>query len=247
MREAPTSGLEVWTARTADIDVRCARELHGLLQDSERERAARFRHEADRLAYVAAHALRRLVLARWLGANPREICFSQEPQGRPVLLSPIDTGLYFSHSRSRDAVACAVTRVARVGVDVEAVRADGIDEEMISRFVVPDGDGPLTQEERLARFYFQWTALEAFWKAQGEGLADGNPRIECRPDAGGHFDVWLEGQAAGPRARLIAVEHSDRTCATVAICSTADVRSQLCNANFGSLMASQGHEMLSPG
>jgi phosphopantetheinyl transferase len=247
MREAARCEFEVWTARPADIAATLAQELHGLLDGSERERAARFRHEADRRSYVASHALRRLVLARWLGADPREICFSQEPQGRPVLLAPVDSALYFSDSRARDVVACAITRVAPVGVDVEAVRPERMDEEMISRFVVPDAAGPLTHDQRVARFYFHWTALEAFWKAQGEGLSDGNPRIECRRNPGGHFEIWLEGHAAGPRARVIRLERPDHTCATVAICSTAEVRSQLFNANFGSFMAPQGHEMLSPG
>ncbi|MDB5883557.1 MAG: phosphopantetheinyl transferase-like protein [Ramlibacter sp.] len=239
--------LEVWTARPGDFDTAATQDLHGLLDDGERARAARFRHEADRRSYVVTHALRRLVLARWLEADPQDICFSQEPGGRPVLLAPSDSGLYFSHSRSREAVACAVTKVAPVGVDVEAVRADAIDEQIISRFVAPDGAADLARDQRVARFYFQWTALEAFWKAQGQGLSDGNPRIECRRHSDGQFEVWLEGHADGARARLIAVEQSERICATVAICSTAEVRTQLFNANAQLFTARQGHEMLSAG
>jgi phosphopantetheinyl transferase len=221
-------------------------ELDWLLDDIERERAARFRHEADRRSYVLAHALRRAVLARWLAADPCDICFSHEPGGRPELRGLSDRGVYFSHSRSRDAVACAVTSVAPIGIDVEAVRAGGADEAMIARFIVPaEGDG-LAPDERDSRFYFYWTALEAFWKAEGKGLADANPRIELREDTRGHLQVWLEGDARGPRARLLPVQHSRGAWTMLAIGSAAELRWQLFNANKQLVNGLAAHEMLSP-
>jgi phosphopantetheinyl transferase len=242
--EAQEKQLEVWTARPADFGDALVQDLDLLLDDSERERAARFKYEADRRAYVLAHALRRSVLARWLAIDPREIRFSQEPGGRPVLPDP-GGPLFFSHSRSRDAVACAVTRVAPVGIDVEAAHAAGVDEEMISRFVVPGGDIGLGQDERTARFYFYWTALEAFWKAQGKGLVDGNPRIECRQLAGGSFDVWLERDEGGPRARVFPIRHAPDTWIALAVCSTAEARCQLFNGNKQLFNERSAHEMLS--
>ena len=245
MREAQGCEVEVWTARPADFGAALRHDLDWLLDDSERERASRFKHEADRRSYVLAHALRRAVLARWLAVDPREIRFSQEPGGRPALLAPGDGAVYFSHSRSRDAVACAVTGVAPVGIDVETALASGIDEQMIARFVVPVEGARLAQDQRTARFYFQWTALEAFWKAEGKGLADGNPRIECRQDARGQFAAWLEGDGRGPRARLFPVEAQGGACITVAISGTADVRCQLFNGNMQLFNALSAHEMLS--
>jgi len=242
MREAKACELEVWTARPSDFNATLPHDLDWLLDDTERERAARFRRDSDRRSYVLAHALRRSVLARWLAVDPREICFSQEPGGRPVLLTPRAGALYFSHSRSGDAVACAVTRLAPVGIDVETVRAGGADESLIARFVVPGDGRAIAQEERAARFYFQWTALEAFWKAQGKGLADGNPRIECRRTASGRFEAWLEGEAHEPAARLLPIEVMDGACITLAICSTADVHWQLFNGNMQLFNAVSTHE-----
>ena len=247
MREARIGELEVWTAQPADFGAALAHDLDWLLDDCERERAARFKHEADRRSYVLAHALRRWVLARWLAVDPRKICFSQEPGGRPVLRAPSDSALYFSHSRCRDAVACAVTRVAPVGIDVETARMSDADEEMIAQFVVLRDDNRLARDERTARFYFHWTALEAFWKAEGKGLADGNPRIECRRNARGHFEAWLEGDQRGPRARLLPIEASGGACITLAICSMADVGCQLFNGNRQLFNALSAHEMLSVG
>jgi phosphopantetheinyl transferase len=246
MREAQTKQLEVWTARPADFGATLVQDLDPLLDDSERARAARFRHEADRRAYALAHALRRSVLAGWLAVDPREICFSQAPGGRPVLLAPGGDTLFFSHARSRDVVACAVTRLAPVGIDVEAAHAGGVDEQMISRFVVPGSDIGLAQDERIARFYLDWTALEAFWKAEGKGLADGNPRVECRQAAGGRFEIWLEGDARGPRARVFPIPHSPGSLITLAICTTAGFRCELFDGNMQLFNARSAHEMLSP-
>jgi 4'-phosphopantetheinyl transferase len=248
MREAQSAELQVWTARPTDFGATLAQDLDWLLDQAERERAGRFKHDADRRSYVLAHALRRLVLARWLGVDPHAIRFSHEPQGRPVLLGPNAGSVHFSHSRCREVVACAVTRVAAVGIDVEPVRTDGADEELIARFVVPDGQYGVGAHERASRFFFQWTALEAFWKAHGQGLADSHPRIECRRDSRGSFEIWLEGDASGPRARLLAIDVARDACITAAICSPAEVevRLQLFNGNTELFNTPRPHGMLSP-
>lgn len=241
--------LQVFIARPGDYGRTLAVDLDWLLDDRERERAARFRHEADRRAYVLAHALRRWVLAQWLAIDPCEIVIAHERGGRPQLVAPRDDHLYFSHSRSRDAVACAVTRIAPVGIDVETMKAGGADEQMIERFVVLEGDAPrndVAGDERAARFYFYWTALEAFWKAEGKGLADGNPRIECRANTRGQFEIWLEGDAGAPKARLFRIQAPDDACITLALCDDAQVSPQLFNGKIQLGNALSAHEMLSP-
>jgi 4'-phosphopantetheinyl transferase len=243
MFEASPSVLQAWIARPAEFD-RATIDPDRLLDEAERDRAARFKHVADHDAYVLAHALRRCVLARWLDCDPHEIAFSEERDGRPVLLRPRDAGLYFSHSRSREAVAFAVTRVAPVGIDVEPVRADAADEALIARFVVPPAN-PADQQDRSSSFHFRWTALEAFWKAKGKGLADANPRIECRSGPQGQRQAWLEGDARGPQARLIALPSPPGLCVTIALCGTAEVHMQLFNANMHLFRAGSAHEMLS--
>lgn len=250
MPDATTaSPLQVWTARPADFGRAMPGDLARLLDDAERGRAARFRHESDRRSFVLAHALRRCVLAQWLATDPREIAFSHEPGGRPVLHRPRDERLYFSHSRSRDVIACAVTRIAPVGIDVETTHAGGADGALVARFVVPGHDDDLLapgDNEPASRFYLHWTALEAFWKAGGKGLADGNPRIELRRNADGRHEVWLEGDSRGPHARLFRLQHSGGACVTLALCSTAEVCPQLFNANMRLFNVSPAPEMLSP-
>ena len=45
---------------------------------------------------------------------------------------------------------------------------------------------PLMDDEE---FYVRWTALEAFWKAQGLGLSASHPRISLRENDAGALDV----------------------------------------------------------
>ena len=61
----------------------------------------------------------------------------------------------------------AATRAAPVGVDLEHVDSKPVDAGLLGAFIVT------LQPVTAQRFFYQWTALEAFWKSCGTGLADG--------------------------------------------------------------------------
>jgi 4'-phosphopantetheinyl transferase len=177
--------LEVWTAQPALLGAQACEQLARLLDAQERVRAARLRFEADRCAFITAHALRRLALAHALAMDPADLRFGTGPHGRPVLLDT-DGGLpAFSMTRTRGFVACAVHEGGVVGIDAECLR-DGPDSSLLEPFVA--SEEPV---QGLLDFYRQWTALEAFWKARGLGLSAAHPRIALRPspDSMGLFDV----------------------------------------------------------
>lgn len=178
------SGLEVWTAQPALLGAQACEALVGLLDAQERVRAARLRFEADRCAFVVAHAMRRLALAHALAVDPADLRFGTGPHGRPVLLDTDGGSPAFSLTRSRGFVACAVSDGGDVGIDTECVR-DGPDGSLLEPFVV-SAQPPQGQLD----FYRQWTALEAFWKARGLGLSAAHPRIALRPlDAADLYSV----------------------------------------------------------
>lgn len=145
-----------------------------LLSSDELKRSDRFRHAADRTSFVAAHILKRLLLAEVSGRDPSELQFTSDSGEKPRL-----TGLpfCFSLSHTRGAVAVA-TGLADVGIDIEAAR--DIEVETLAGLVL----GPSEQDELAAaeckRSYFleRWVIKEAVSKAWGLGLMAPFAQIE---------------------------------------------------------------------
>ena len=152
--------------------------LSGLLDAAERQRAARFRFEADRDAYIAAHGLLRLAIASRLGANPAELRLSHQPGKKPALIEKpalisedrSDAGvpaIDFSLSHTRSCVGCIVAEGISVGIDIEPTRDPPA-----------QGEGPLSPQEiawlrtrpprsAAAEFTKLWCRKEALLKSLG--------------------------------------------------------------------------------
>jgi 4'-phosphopantetheinyl transferase len=148
-----------------------AADFVGLLSERERAAAARFRFERDRIRYVRRHAALRLIVARYLGVAPVSLVFAEEANGRPVLA---DAGLHFNLSDSGDLALVAVSPIATIGVDVEALR-DIPDLADVARDHFAEAEfhhvRDLPPEQQRLAFYTTWTRKEAFVKAIGEGLS----------------------------------------------------------------------------
>jgi 4'-phosphopantetheinyl transferase len=184
-RPPPAAGPEVWRVRVAHFAAALKDGL-GLLDDAERDRAACFRHAADRTRYVAGRAtLRRLLSMRLDVANGR-LVLGADAFGKPLLLEP-QTGLHFNSSHSGEWVLHAFHPSAPIGIDVEQVRPDFAN---VSEFAaalspeeaswissLPQGDRPIA----LAR---TWVRKEAYVKALGEGVSRSPARIRIEADAG---------------------------------------------------------------
>lgn len=195
-------------ARPAEVPRHDWDELASLLDDEERDRSRQFRLEADRRAFVLAHALLRGLVGAESALPASEIHVVHDVKGRPFIERAPE--LHVSLSRSREAVACVASRAAPVGVDVEPIAGKPADAGLLGAFVV-------THEAVTARqFFFQWTALEAFWKACGTGLGDGQPRICCVPRSGSRFDVHIE-RSTGPCAGRGAIVDAFADCALAVV------------------------------
>lgn len=222
----PTPEVLVACARPGDVPSRDWDELNNWLEDDERDRARRLRFDAARQAFVLAHALLRALIAAESGLAGRDIHLVHDVKGRPFLQSIPE--LHVSLSRSRDAVACAVTRCAPLGVDIERIDSKPIDAGLLGAFVA-------THEPVTARqFFFQWTALEAFWKACGTGLADGQPRICCVPCNGSRFDVHIERSTGRCAGRGAIVDAFSDCAAAVVLCAPVDPRFTVKRTQCGS-------------
>jgi 4'-phosphopantetheinyl transferase len=193
-----TARVEVWR-----VGVRgAARDVAGLLSPDEAERAARFRFEPDREAFVATRgALRTLVGAR-LGIAPAHVAFGYGPHGKPEV-----EGVSFNVSHAGDVAVVALAGSHRVGVDVEVMRPDVEMRALARRFFTAaenDALAALSGRDLVRGFYGCWTCKEAFVKAVGEGLSFELDRVETAVRAG---LVSIDGDArAADRWTLTAID-----------------------------------------
>lgn len=188
-RTPPDTGLtdgelHVWIA---DLDATWPTEPQkrrgDLLSADERQRATRFAHKRDRERWAHSRALLRLLLSRYLSADPADLRFELGEHGKPELASAApsnsragcnESKLRFnlSHSGSIGLYAFALNN--SVGVDVEtpgrdidvlAVAKRALGEEVAERL------GQLDGERREWEFLRAWVRHEAILKCTGVGLA----------------------------------------------------------------------------
>lgn len=169
-REVHLWSLTTMTFSEADL----AKHAERVLSPEERQRAERFAFAKDRRSYITAHWLLRQVLSAYVSMPPDAWEFARAPHGKPFLAGlNAELGLFFNLSHTTGMVACAVTRMGEVGVDVETVRPrDHLN--LARRYFAPlevsqmESLSPEDQQEVFFRF---WTLKEAYIKAQGLGLA----------------------------------------------------------------------------
>lgn len=155
-------------------DPRRGLNLFNYLSEDERARAAKFRFEADRWAFAAAHAALRALLGPMVQCAPHALRFAAGVNGKPYLdHRGRCAAVQFSISHTRGCVAIAVAGCA-VGIDVEQ-RREISDLAAVARTAfAPEGYAALVASSGrpapTALFYRYWTLGEAFVKATGEGI-----------------------------------------------------------------------------
>lgn len=182
--------IDVHYVELDDVD---ASQAHVVLDRHEQQRARRFRRPLDRNRYIRAHVALRLLLARYVAADPRALAFDRrclhcgDPRhGKPRLVPMTHE---FSMSRADGVTVIAVTIADRqhVGVDVESVRRAPAIAEAAHLI---DGDDPGRPSSVLG-LVETWTAKEAFAKACGLGLRLELPDIIVEPGAVRHPEVGI--------------------------------------------------------
>ena len=132
-----------------------------ILSDTERERAARFRFEDDRVRWLRAHAALRTILGAELGIRPQDLEFTIGVHGKPALAN--QPACQFNLSHSGEYALIAVSEAA-VGADIERIR-DKVDMAALLRRL-SETDLPDTTPA----LYSRWTQREAKSKAAGGEL-----------------------------------------------------------------------------
>ncbi|HMK48282.1 MAG TPA: 4'-phosphopantetheinyl transferase superfamily protein [Methanocella sp.] len=150
-------------------------DLRRVLSRDEILRAEGYRFERDRIQFTFGRAVARIILARYLSADPATIHISYGRHGKPELRdkSAAGTPLFFNISRKRDHIVVAVARNRSVGVDIEYID-DQVSVSAIANTYFQLEESAYLQKlptaERLREFYRIWTRKEAILKALGTGL-----------------------------------------------------------------------------
>lgn len=203
---------EIWIVALPEDDREIA-ELSNAISVDERQRAARFRHAADRARYIAAHAALRALLASRMNQPAASFTFLVNTFGKPSIA---DAALAFNLSHSGTWAAIGVTPADAIGVDIETltIHADHItianaqfSEAERTWLLEVDGDA------RAQRFHRLWVAREAFVKATGVGLSTAGPAGDVAIDVSGPTlriakpDGWTlhEGSSTGAHVAAAVV------------------------------------------
>jgi 4'-phosphopantetheinyl transferase len=186
--------VHVWRASLLASPGELAR-LHALLSAEEQVRAARFRYDLHCGRFIAGRAIQRLLLARYLDADPATLRYRQAEHGKPSLDDPwAESGIRFNVSNAEDGLLVALAAGRELGVDLEPLHR-AVDRDAVARrfFSAPENEvyDTIPEDERDAAFFTCWTRKEAYIKAVGDGLT---MPLDC-------FDVTLR---PGEPARLLA-------------------------------------------
>lgn len=178
------NGVEVWHVPLALSAAQC-RVAQDWLDEAERDRVCRLVRPTDRLAYTAAHAALRGLLAKRTGERPNRLRFSSGPAGKPQL----DTGsLQFNLSHSGTHALIAIGTHAPVGIDLEVLEHAAQRAGELSDVFCPQEQleiAALRSCDRPLASYRCWTRKEAVLKAVGCGfqVAPSDIRVSTGPQA----------------------------------------------------------------
>lgn len=139
-----------------------------LLTGEELARAAKFLKPADADGFILGRGLLRRILADCLNAEPAELRFNRNAQGKPFLE---DGKLDFNVSHSRDRLLIAVTAGRAVGIDIE-FRRGGLNMASIAKrwFAPAEQEFFQTLGKPEEGFFEIWAKKEAYVKALGIGI-----------------------------------------------------------------------------
>ena len=170
--------VHLWRAELSCVEG----QVTELLDESERERAARIVDRQKRRSWSRSRGMLRALLGRYLSADPRTLRFAHETHGKPTLAGPYDMcgpPLHFNLSHSRGLALYAFAADGPVGVDVQLMRAPqpqgSGDRIALARRAFGEQRAQhlsaLDPGEREREFMRLWTRHEAELKRRGTGLA----------------------------------------------------------------------------
>lgn len=169
------------------------------LSPEEQQRLKSFSQASLKQVYLAAHGLKRGVLARLSGCLPHELRFQTTDRGKPFVSGPAKAcDWHFNLTHTGRLVAIAASRQP-VGIDVEDLSRWVPDLNIAKRYFSQREYQHIaaTAPSEQARLFLQyWTLKEAFLKAEGWGLSQRLDAVEF--DLSGAIGLNVLDVAAEP-------------------------------------------------
>ena len=167
----PKNEVHLWHCRF-DAHRDCLETIGSILSREEKDKSERFKFKIHRERSIISRGVLRMLLGKYLQANPRDLQFGYTEYGKPFLKD--ESGLRFNLSHSHNRAVFAFVSDSPIGVDIEKIKTDFQVMEVARNFFSSDEILALETfplKERAAGFYRCWTRKEAFIKAQGSGLS----------------------------------------------------------------------------
>ena len=146
------------------------------LTTEEIAKSEKFHFDKHRKQYLATRILVRCVLSLYEhSVPPGDWTFLKNEFGRPYIANTEYSGtLFFNISHTENIVVLAVSKIEKMGIDIEWIARKRKFLDLAERFFSETEARELAllpQAEQTDRFYEIWTLKEAYIKAQGKGLS----------------------------------------------------------------------------
>src|SRR5262249_45793788 len=203
--------IHVWTARLVDQHHATA-DLLRILSRKERERAAQFAFERDRMRFIQAHGVMRQRLSNYCDADAATLTFARNHHGKPHLIARANgPNLQFSVSHSSNCCMLAVRLDHSIGIDVEKVRDLPRAMNIVRSYFTPAESQALAALRGTAggdAFFALWTHKEATVKGSGISLAAHLGRIEfdLDPVGGVRLVAWDGDQSVAQKWSIVRLD-----------------------------------------
>lgn len=167
--EGVPPGTRVWRLDLAQASG-WREQAQALLDAGERQRNARFIHQADADRHALSHAALRCLLGAWLETPAAGLRLSIGASGKPFL--PEAAAPHFNLSHAGGHALIGLSSNHAIGIDLEVIDPDrpigSLASMLMSSEELACCGTPCSPEA----FYRIWTAREAVFKAWGSGLRD---------------------------------------------------------------------------
>lgn len=143
-----------------------------VLSKEELIKANKFRFKKDEEAYIAAHAILRIISGKYLNINPEKIKFNYSEFGKPSYA--LKTNINFNLSHSGEKALLAFINDFEIGADIEFIKRDFDVLDIAANFFSKKeiiALNKITENDKERAFFRCWTRKEAFIKAEGSGLS----------------------------------------------------------------------------